>query len=292
MTTTTLALTLVVGCSVAFSVSDLFRKLLATWVSPLPLLLALSLGMAPAFAIWCVIDGKVTPAAGYWLPGIGSVILNVGSNLALLEAVRRSPLSLTIPMLSLTPVFTTLLAIPLLGEIPSGRQWVGVGLVVVGAFWINLELGSSSVHRALSSFASEPGSRLAILVAVLWSLAMPLDKLALHHSSPAMHGLVLSLGVGLGVITLAWTRGALGRFHELWIRPWMVGAGVVVSIAAIAFQLIAIALVWVGLVETLKRGIGSLLSQLWGRLIFDEPLESQRLAAVLVMGAGVALILL
>ena len=292
MSVSTFAIALLIGCSIAFSFSDLFRKLLASWVTPLPLLFALSAGMVPVFAGWYWFEGAAAPEASYWIPGLGSTILNVASNLALLEAVRRSPLSLTIPLLSLTPVFTSILAIPVLGEVPGPRQWVGIATVVAGAFWMNLDLGELSLRNAWRTFSSEPGSRLAVVVALLWSLAMPLDKIAVLSSSPAFHGLILSSGVGVAVVLLAWLRGSLGRFRELLIRPGLVLAGLGVSILAIALQLVAIAIVWVGLVETMKRGIGSLLSQVWGRLVFNERLEPQRLLGVLAMAVGVALILL
>jgi drug/metabolite transporter (DMT)-like permease len=292
MSVSPFAIALLIGCSIAFSLSDLFRKVLASWVTPLPLLFALSAGMVPVFAGWYWLEGAAAPEASYWIPGIGSTLLNVASNLALLEAVRRSPLSVTIPLLSLTPVFTSILAIPVLGEMPGPRQWVGIATVVIGAFWINLDLGELSFRNAWRTISSEPGSRLAVVVALLWSLAMPLDKIAVLSSSPAFHGLILSSGVGVAVLLLAWLRSSLGRFRELLIRPGLVLTGLGVSILAIAFQLVAIAIVWVGLVETMKRGIGSVLSQLWGRLVFNEPLEPQRLLGVLAMAVGVALILL
>ena len=184
MTLTPYALALLIGCGVAFSISDLYRKLLGSWVTPLPLLFALSAGMVPAFGVWFLIQGPEAPGSAYWVPGIGSSILNVASNLALLEAVRRSPLSVTIPLLSLTPVFTTILAVPILGEIPGARQWLGITAVVVGAFWMNLEPGSLSIRKAWKTFSTEPGSRLTVIVALLWSMAMPLDKIAVVNSSP------------------------------------------------------------------------------------------------------------
>ena len=96
MTATPFAIALLIGCAVAFSISDLYRKLLGSWVTPMPLLFALSAGMVPAFGIWFLIQGPEAPGSSYWVPGLGSTVLNIGSNLALLEAVRRSPLSVTI----------------------------------------------------------------------------------------------------------------------------------------------------------------------------------------------------
>lgn len=283
---------LVLGCALAFSGADVFRKLLAGSMRPVPLLFALAAGMVPAFVVWYLLQGAPLPAAGYWLPGVSSTLINVVANLAFLEAVRRSPLSLTIPLLSLTPVFTSLLAIPLLGEIPGGRQWLGISAVVAGAFWLNLGAESRSLKGAWRGFLEEPGSRLMVMVALLWSLAMPLDKMAVSAAGAAFHGVVLGAGVALALVMLSAVRGTLGEFRDLGRRPGALAVGVVVSIVALALQLVAIRLVWVGFVETMKRGVGSFLALLWGRLVFGEALAAHRFFAVAMMGLGVALILL
>jgi len=292
VTISTTAMLLVLGCALAFSGADVFRKLLAGSIRPVPLLFALAAGMVPAFLVWYLLQGAPTPAAGYWVPGLSSTLINVAANLAFLEAVRRSPLSLTIPFLSLTPVFTTLLAIPMLGETPGGRQWLGITAVVVGAFWLNLGGESRSLKGAWQSFMEEPGSRLMVMVSLLWSLAMPLDKMAVSEAGAAFHGIVLGGGVALALVLLAALRGTLGEFRDLRHRPGMLTLGVILSVVALALQLVAIRLVWVGFVETMKRGVGSFLALLWGRLIFGEAFAVHRFIAVALMGSGVALILL
>lgn len=292
MTIPSVGILLVLSCALAFSVADISRKLLASWMRPMPLLFALAAGMAPVFAVWYLQEGCPSPDSAYWLPGLSSTLINVAANLAFIEAVRRSPLSLTIPLLSLTPVFTTLLAIPLLGEEPEPRQWIGIGAVVVGAFWLNLGRGSISFSLAWRGFLREPGSRLMVAVALMWSVAMPLDKLAVEAAGPAFHGLILSAGVAAVLVILLAARGQLSEFRDLRHRPGLLLFGIIINVVALALQLMAIKIVWVGLVETLKRGVGSFLALLWGRLIFNEALESQRFVAVAVMGFGVALILL
>lgn len=292
MTVSAFAVLLVLGCALAFSGADINRKLLAAWVRPVPLLFALAAGMAPFFMVWNLREGFVMPSASYWPPGLGSTLINVGANLAFIEAVRRSPLSLTIPLLSLTPVFTTLLAIPMLGETPEGRQWIGIVAVVLGAFWLNLGRGEISIAEAWEGFLREPGSRLMVGVALAWSLAMPLDKMAVSAASPAFHGVVLSLGVAAALVVMATVRGSLGDFKDLRHRPGLLVFGILINVLALGLQLLAIQIVWVGFVETMKRGVGSFLALLWGKLIFDEPFEPRRFAAVALMGVGVALILL
>ena len=292
VTVSTLALLLTVGCALAFSGADIFRKLLAGGVRPVPLLFALAAGMTPPFLLWYLQQGAPAPQTSYWVPGLTSTLLNVGANLAFIEAVRVSPLSLTIPLLSLTPVFTTVLAIPLLGEVPDLRQGLGIGFVVIGALWLNLERGDLSIRQALRSFSKEPGSRLMVMVALVWALAMPLDKMALMRSSAAFHGTVLNVGVAIALLVMAGSRGTLSSFRDLRGHHGLLAGGIGLSVMALALQLLAIGEVWVGFVETMKRGLGSFLALLWGRLIFGEAFEFNRFVAVAFMALGVALIVL
>ncbi|MGH9361130.1 MAG: EamA family transporter, partial [Thermoanaerobaculia bacterium] len=53
-------------------------------------------------------------------------------------------LSLAVPLLSLTPVFATLFAIPLLGEQPSPSDFLGILLVVAGAVFLGGEIGAQA----------------------------------------------------------------------------------------------------------------------------------------------------
>ncbi|MEE8138366.1 MAG: EamA family transporter, partial [Thermoanaerobaculia bacterium] len=215
-----------------------------------------------------------------------------GANLAFLEAVRVSPLNLTIPLLSLSPVFTSLLAMPILGEYPTLAQLAGIGVVVVGAFRLNLATGGDGSAVGLwRSFVRETGCPLMALTALLWSLATPLDKIALASSSVPFHAMALNAGVALGVLAVLAAQGRLSELAGLRRHGALLTLTIVVSVAGLGLFLTAISRVWVGLVETLKRGIGSLLALVLGGLFFGERTTPSQLLAVLLMVAGVVLIL-
>ena len=281
-----------VGSALTYSGMDLTRKLLLDRVRPLPLLCVLSAGALPFFGLWWW-SQPGTIGSGYWAPGLASVALNVVSNLCFLEAVRMSPFSVTIPMLSLTPVFSTLLGIPMLGEVPSFQQALGVALVVVGAFSINLTGGDRlSFGSAWRALLRERGSLLMAGVALCWSVALPLDKLAMQHAGPPMHGFALNAGVA-GAVLLA--LGLRGRLRELVLpRKSLLLAflSVLASAVAIALFLVAIANLWIGMVESMKRAIGSALALALGAAFFSERVGSTQIAAVGAMSVGVALVLL
>jgi uncharacterized membrane protein len=133
------ALAVTLGTSLAWSGFDSLRKALVRQLAPLPLLFLLTAASLPVLGLWALWDGRMGLAAltpAYLAPALASIALNVISNLAFVEALRRAPLSATVPLLSLTPVFSALVAIPLLGELPTPLTALGILLVVVGTFWL------------------------------------------------------------------------------------------------------------------------------------------------------------
>jgi drug/metabolite transporter (DMT)-like permease len=286
---TWLALLFIALSSLAYSGLDLFRKLLVEGMRPMPLLFFLSIGQVPPFLAWLAFE-PTGVGCGYALPATGSVVLNIVANLLFLEAVRLSPLSLTVPFLALTPVFTAAIAVPMLGEVPTGLQVGGILLVVAGALRINLARGASGTPAALwRAFRSERGSVLMALVALLWSVASPLDKLAMEHASVPFHGLVLNAGVGVGVllVMLGRRQGAEVRLSRAQAMPMLLA--ILASVLGLAFLLLAIAATWVGLVETLKRALGSALALVIGYRVFKEPVTGNMVLGIVLMALGVAL---
>jgi drug/metabolite transporter (DMT)-like permease len=279
-------------CSLSFAAMDLLRKLLAGSIAPLVVVFYLSLGTVPAMAVWLAVEGDVSVSAGYLLPGLAAVVLNLVANVVFVYSVKISPLSRTIPLLSLTPVFTSLLAIPLLGEYPSPRQFVGIALVVTGAMILNLDqAGESSVKAFLAALAREKGSVLMTGVALCWSLAGALDKIALGQASAPFHGTVMCSGVALGALVVLMGRGGGKELLTIRRAPRLVIGMMIFASLALAFQLLSIQFVMISLVETLKRAIGCFMAIVLGRIVFGESISFHKLVSISIMVAGVALIL-
>jgi drug/metabolite transporter (DMT)-like permease len=281
-------LLLVLAASVSSSGFDLFRKVLVKHLPPVPMVFLLATASVPLFGAAVFFGGPLAVQPAYWLPALGSVALNVVANLAFLEAVRIAPLSVTVPLLSLTPVFTALLGFAVLGERPAALDLLGIVLVVVGAFWLNV--GTEKVGAR--SFLSQPGAWLMAGTALLLSLTIPLDKLAVGRASPPFHGLVLTAGIALGTLAVLLVQKRWGELAGLRHGRLPFVLALVSSTLALGFQLVALKFVLVSLIETLKRGIGNLLAVVLGRAVFGEAVTPGKLAASLLMAAGVALILL
>lgn len=293
MTFEPLAALVVVACALAWSSFDLVRKVLLERVEPMPLVCALTAMQVPLFAAWAAVEGAGLPGEGYLLPAALSAGLNIVSNVLFVVAIKVSPLSLTIPLLSFTPVFTTILAVPMLGEVPGPWEVAGIALVAVGALGLHMAPGRGVNPVELArAFLRERGSVMMAGVALMWSIAPALDKLAMERSGPAFHGFVLSSAVALGIAAVLAARGRLGALGAVRYRPGLVGLAILASAAALALQLVAIGIVFVSLVETVKRGLGNAAAVAAGAWIFHERVGRWQWLAVALMGAGVALILL
>ena len=274
--------------ALAFAGLDLIRKLLAGRIDTLALVLFMSLGAVPFLAALLALHGLEVPSAGYVLPGLLALTLNFLGSLGFVHSVKLSPLSRTIPLLSLTPVFTALTAVPLLGELPDATQTAGILLVVVGAMALNAE---GSLGGAARGLLREKGALIMIAVALMWAVSGPLDKLAIAHASVYFHATLMAFGVGVGALAaIAW-QGRLSALRSARGEARLLLVTTICITVALTFQLLAIRVVLVSLVEAFKRAVGSLMAVVLGRVVFREKVGLREWISIAVMVTGVFLIL-
>ncbi len=282
-------------CAVSWGALDASRKVLLGTVTPVALVVLLSLGQLPVFAATIAIAGGPLPTLdpAYVVPAAASLGLNVVANVLFMVAVARSPLSMVIPLLAFVPVLSTLLAQPLLGEMPGGVQLLGIGAVALGALALGADGAKTKSPLAMArAIAAEPGTLPMLGVAVAWALTLVFDKQAVQVVSVAAHALVLNAGM---VLVLGVVLVVAGRAGELLAvgkaRRAYLGA-VVFSALAMGTQLLAVQFLLVGVLEAVKRAVGITMSVVVGRLMFDEPITSAKLVAMALMIAGTAAIVL
>lgn len=279
--------------TLAWAGFDAIRKGLVKHFDVASLSLWVSLAQIPGYLAWAAFEGKWSLAPGYWTPALISVVLNVVSNLAFFEAMRIAPFSITIPMLSFTPVFVALASGPWLGEELALAQWLGVGLVTVGAFLLAASRGEGGLNpRVFRAFFGERGVRLMLWVALFWALTPLADKQALRSAGIGMHGFVLAAGVALGMALYLLARGRLQQARVPREAIGLLFLGGATNVVALGLQFTAISGMVVSLFEAFKRACGLLLALLSGRIFFEEPLTRPKLLAGLVMAVGVVLVLL
>ncbi|HEV8579683.1 MAG TPA: DMT family transporter [Thermoanaerobaculia bacterium] len=296
-----LPLLLVIASSLAWAGFDLQRKLLLQEVPSVALVFLLTLGSAPLFAAWTLIVGASLPSTGYWTPALASVLLNIFANLFLLEGMRIVPLSVSVPLLSLTPVFAALLAIPMLGERPSLAAGAGILMVIAGAVWLNWPRAAKpsqvekpeepAVGHEYERSRHLKGALFVALTSLFWAMTIPLDKLALTRAAAPFHGTVLNAGVAAGVLIVLLGQRRQRDLAGVRRVPGLFALALVVSCLALGLQLLALPFIFVGTVETLKRGIGNFMSMISGWIFFRETVTLPKSLALGLMAVGVGLIL-
>jgi len=287
------ALLLAVGSSICWAGLDACRKILARHLPAVPIVLCLTLGQVPLFGLWLVIAQTYRITPGYVGPALLAVLLNTLANLVFIRAVQLSPLSLTVPLLSLTPVFATLMSLLILHEVPTRLQTCGILLVVAGALRLHpVPDGKPWLQGVWGAFRAERGSVLMIGVALLWSITAPLDKLATARSAVPVHALVQcgSMALVLLLMLTGTRRCSDLRAVKGYVGPLLIAT--VCGATAVGLQFMAFQVVLVGLVEVIKRVIGLVSAVLLGHLVFHEAMTVQKLGAIGLIAVGTALVFL
>ncbi len=221
---------------------------------------------------------------------LGSAVLNVVAHLASTQSLKLADASLVTPLLTFSPVFTLMISALFLGEIPSPRGLLGVGLVLAGAYWLNHEPGQGWL-APWKALALKPGVALVLLAGLLWAITPLFEKTAIQHTRPQSPQFAAFIATALLVLLL--TPFVIGRngagLSQLsaYRREWLL-AGLIAGTAPILGYM-AFSQGLVGYVTTLFR-LSAAMTVLWGALILKEPGLRQRLPSSLVMVIGAILI--
>ena len=79
---------------------------------------------------------------------IGATILSISITLITFFNLQREEVSRVVPILSISPVFTTIIAILFLGERPGYLQWLAIVIIVAGAAIITMEKSPYGTTRS------------------------------------------------------------------------------------------------------------------------------------------------
>ncbi|MBK5932241.1 DMT family transporter [Halochromatium salexigens] len=246
-------------------------------------------------------DPSALPAPFWgWLALL--VPLEIGAMLLYMAAIRDHPLSLTLPYLAFTPVFSMVIAALVLGERVSLAGSIGVVLIVAGAWLLNVEHARRDDWRTwlrpLGAIRWEAGSRMMLGVALLYGLTSTLGKVALLYLPSAAFGALYFAVIGLLAIPLlllvplggarSSSRSALRRLAS---RPGAVLAVAALNGIMVITHFMALRLTEVAYMIAVKRS-SLLFGILYGVLLFREPNLINRLPGGLLMVSGVFVILL
>lgn len=215
-----------------------------------------------------------------------SLPLNAFSIILYMKAIKLSPLSLTLPYLAFSPVFMLFTAYLFLDEIPEPAGVVGVIIICIGAYILNLEKGLKSFFDPLKAAIKEKGSWLMMIVALLYSIAAPVGKKAILHSSPAFFSITFFIVLTFFMAACFFFQI---RFKHLIRQPVKGLCAGFFFFSHIMCHGFAVSLVNVTYMISVKR-LSIIFGITYGRLFFGEKNTLLRLVGAFIMICGAVLI--
>ena len=222
-----------------------------------------------------------------------TISINIFAILLLVEAIKRSDLSYSIPFLGLTPVFTIVTGWILRGEVISITGIIGILIVFIGAFGIDTNSLADWIKLGGKRIFKDKGVLLVIIVALVYSVSSVYDKTATLLSDPytfVWYSAIIRAAALMAIwysMNLNFKAGKLN--HGFSKRHLFLFTSLGITFVAEAiFQMFALQTGLVAYVIAIKR-LGILMTSLVGMIVYKEVFSWARLsgAALIVMGAGI-----
>lgn len=183
---------------------------------------------------------------------LASSVLQLTVILLYFKAIKRSELSVTVPLITLTPLFMLLTSPILIGEFPSALGVVGIVLIVVGTYISNLSEDPKKIFAPFVALLKNQGSRYMLLVAFIWSITSNIDKIGVEETSPIYWAFTKDFVILLYLIPILLWKSKK-PFLQIRNRKWpllMVGFFKSTSVVT---QMFAIQFILVPYVVSIKR---------------------------------------
>jgi drug/metabolite transporter (DMT)-like permease len=226
----------------------------------------------------------------FWIALLIGGSLNAVTAVLYIKAIKLSDLSLTVPLVALTPLFMLLTSPLIVGEYPNFFDCIGIFLIVTGSYLLNIKEKSQGYLAPFKALLRQPGPKFMLIVAFLWSITSNFDKIGVQNSSPIvwLFSLFASMSVLLLPILLHKTPNPSRKIAQQ--LPMLMAMGFFNALGVI-FQMQALTMTLVVQVIAVKR-TSVLMGVVFGHFIFKEKDIQQRLLGAAIMIGGVFFITL
>lgn len=224
----------------------------------------------------------------FWLALLFCGILNTIATILYLKALKASDLSLTVPMLTFTPLFLLVTSPLMVKEFPSAFGTIGIFLIVIGSYLLNLKQKEQGFLAPFKALLKEKGPRLMLIVAFIYSIASNFDKIGIQNSSPIFWVIAANGFYSLCILPLMFYK-ARDKLYQIPKNFRIFAVMCIFGCISLICQMTAFSLTLVAYVIAIKR-TSAILTVFFGYLLFKEKGLKERLAGTIVMVLGVAVI--
>lgn len=205
-----------------------------------------------------------------------------------LSAINRGPISVTIPLLAFTPVFTIASSALLLGERVSPEGAMGILMVTAGAYVLNLNTARSGILKPIKALLESPAARRMLMTAMIWSITSALGRKGalMHGAVPFGFTIEMLIAMCFLIIALVRSRLGLSRIEPKGAHWLLFPVAALFMAGAQLTHFIALSLAPTPYMISVKR-LSLVFGVIVGWLFFREREIRFRLAGTLLMVSGV-----
>ena len=255
---------------------------------------------SPLFATWATFTFSIPLVLVFlWYAGLPQIIwkdfipaalvsfaINLFAWNLFYRALKTSSLSNTMPFTAFTPLFLIPVALFWLGELPNVKGIAGILFIIAGAYGIHLQ--NKNLLAPFMNFFRDKGSRLMLLVSLMWSISATAEKVAVLSSSQYFYGLVILLSLSLAYLPLIMKERKKIPLRRNVSSLLLLG---LISGLLLIFQFTALKYLYASYVIAFKRS-GVIVSVFLGVIFFAEQNALKNIISTVLMVIGVFLILI
>jgi drug/metabolite transporter (DMT)-like permease len=228
-----------------------------------------------------------TLGANFWLPTLlYAVALYPLFIYFYINAIKHGELSKVLPIQSLTPIFVMITARIFIGQTPTPLAVLGIFIVVVGIYILNLK--GKYLHNPLKVFSGDKANAFMLASLVITAFAGVCDKVAIQASDPVYYTLVNTCisCAALFLLSTALKVNVTATLKSL-KKPLLVSG----TLAGTSFLLYVFALRTgpLAYVSTIK-GTSILMGSVVGYIYFKERVTNVKIAALGLITIGSVLL--
>ena len=216
------------------------------------------------------------------------VPLEILAMLLYIKAISKYDLSMTVPLLSLTPLFLLVTGSVFLHEQITLQGIAGIFILLSGIYIMNITDFRKGILAPFKSVLTNEGSVLVIIVAVIYTITSTLGKKVVLIMGSAFFSFWYIVALTIAIIPVIYIKGESPfQIRKNFKINFLIGTLIGLS----AYSLFtAYTYAPVAYVIAVKR-TSIIFSVILGRLVFNEPAFGQRTAGAVLAFLGVVLML-
>lgn len=242
------------------------------------------------FVAWLLAGELINPftlGPNFWIP---TTLIWLGfypvSGFLYVSALKHGELSKVLPLQSFGPIFALLLAWPLLSQSPSWAALVGIAIVVLGIYALNLK--DKYLYNPLNILRGDRANRHMLINLVLTAIVGVLDATAIKASDPLFFGFVSTLGAIPVLVAFALLFGVreLGKIRRHFV-PMSLSGGLFGT--SFLMHMVALSLGPLAYVSAV-RGSSAVMGAVMGFIYLKEAITIPKLVALGLITIGSAIL--